>query len=496
MAVYKCEMCGGILKVHGYETIVVCEYCGTKQTLSELDDEQRASIASLIRRVFLFLEDGDWESADEYCERALDMEPENAQAWLGKLMAEMKVRKLSNLVTCEKSFQNSINYQKLIRFGDEGLKAELKDYLSRIQDRQKEQIYAAAVQKMNFANRPEELVAAMQAFKSIGNYKDSAVLAEACLEKAKICQKNVTYNLAKEKKSRKEYEEAAALFESISGWLDADEQASACRQEAEKKAKKRGIRRVFAVAGFCAAAVFFVVYFQVILPNIKYNHARELMRTRTYKGAVAEFIALDGYKDSDQQIADCYIEKYGEEAYSKVKDIQIGDSYIFGEYRQNARETIEWVVLDKRGAALLLVSRYLLDECEHYNLKGKAAGWEDCAIREWLNGEFLEAAFDSEEQEKIIPVTLKNDSGKSTTDRVFLLSAEEAEKYFVSDEKRSGKQIGNYKGFIKRAWWLRKSGKNIERAAIVNKSGEIEEDGKDFYSMAYIRPAVWVLPMP
>ena len=41
----------------------------------------------------MFLEDGNFKEADEYCEKVLDQDPENAQAYLGKLMAEVKVRK-------------------------------------------------------------------------------------------------------------------------------------------------------------------------------------------------------------------------------------------------------------------------------------------------------------------------------------------------------------------------------------------------------------------
>ena len=44
------------------------------------------NIEPLLKRAFMFLEDGDWESADEYCERVLDQDPENAMAYLGKLM--------------------------------------------------------------------------------------------------------------------------------------------------------------------------------------------------------------------------------------------------------------------------------------------------------------------------------------------------------------------------------------------------------------------------
>ncbi len=55
------------------------------------ETDANETIAPLLKRVSLFLEDKDWVKADEYCERVLDQEPENATAYLGKLMVEMKV---------------------------------------------------------------------------------------------------------------------------------------------------------------------------------------------------------------------------------------------------------------------------------------------------------------------------------------------------------------------------------------------------------------------
>ena len=46
------------------------------------------SIVPLLKRGFMFLVDGEWVSANEYCEKVLDMDPECAEAYLGKLMAE------------------------------------------------------------------------------------------------------------------------------------------------------------------------------------------------------------------------------------------------------------------------------------------------------------------------------------------------------------------------------------------------------------------------
>ena len=53
--------------------------------------QANTNVAPLLKRAFMFLEDGDWNSANEYCEKVLDQDPDNGEAYLGKLMAELKV---------------------------------------------------------------------------------------------------------------------------------------------------------------------------------------------------------------------------------------------------------------------------------------------------------------------------------------------------------------------------------------------------------------------
>lgn len=83
-------------------------------------------VAPLLERAFLFIEDGEWQKADEYCEKVLDTDPKNAEAYLGKLMAEYNVNKRDSLKLCAKPLEDSRNYQKILAFGDEKLVDEIK----------------------------------------------------------------------------------------------------------------------------------------------------------------------------------------------------------------------------------------------------------------------------------------------------------------------------------------------------------------------------------
>ncbi|MBR5178065.1 MAG: leucine-rich repeat protein [Lachnospiraceae bacterium] len=93
-------------------------------------NNEGSNVSALLKRAFLFLEDEDWSKADEYCERVLDIDPENAEAYLGKLMSELQVQKRSELANCGIVYTNNKNYLKAVKYGDEKLKAELKDYIN------------------------------------------------------------------------------------------------------------------------------------------------------------------------------------------------------------------------------------------------------------------------------------------------------------------------------------------------------------------------------
>ena len=59
-------------------------------------------IEPLMKRGYLFLEDADWKKADEYFDRVLDMDPEYAPAYTGKLCSELNVRDEAQLAQNDK----------------------------------------------------------------------------------------------------------------------------------------------------------------------------------------------------------------------------------------------------------------------------------------------------------------------------------------------------------------------------------------------------------
>ena len=434
-----------------------------------------ANTAPLLKRAFMFLEDGDWNSANEYCEKVLDIDPENAQAYLGKLLSELRVRKLEALKDQAEPFDHNNNYQKAIRFADDKLKAALAGYIEHINTRNEnarlDGIYTRAKNAMSAANTESAYKEAAHLFESIDEYQDSAVLAQSCCEKAEVARKDSILAEGKAKMTGEiifNYASAIKLFESISGWKDADEKVYDCqkkieeikakaeiaRKEAERIAKRNKKIAIITTPIVCAIIAFIIILNTVIIPNGKYNDAITLMDAGKYTEAISAFEALDGYKDSATKITECNTAildgKYNDaitlmdagnivEAYEalvalegykdstdkansiydkykveKLKVAKVGDYVFFGAYEQdnntaNGKENIEWLVLEVKDGKALVTSKYALD-CKPYNTSYTDVTWENCTLRRWLNNDFINAAFSAEEKSMIPTVTVSADN--------------------------------------------------------------------------------------
>ena len=289
--------------------------------------EGNANTSALLKRAFMFLEDGDWDSANNYCEKILDLDPENTQAYLGKLMAELQVKKQEDLKNCPTPFDRNINYIKTIRFSDQELTNTLIGYIEHINARNRENslsaIYSQAQNKMRLATSEAEYKKAADIFATIHNYRDASALVQECLDKAENARKDAILSDATSKmvgSVLSNYEVALRLLESIPGWNDADTKVSVCRDKIEEltaKAKveqeqaalraKKNKKIAMIVAPILGVIIIFVIILNtVIIPNNKYNDAIALMEAGEYFKAITVFESLDEYKDSRKKISECY----------------------------------------------------------------------------------------------------------------------------------------------------------------------------------------------
>lgn len=463
-------------------------------------------VAPLLKRAFMFLEDGDFQTAEEYCEKVLDMDPENAEAYLGKLMAELHVTKREQLANLPETFDNHGNYQKAARFS-KSIKEELQRYTLHINNRNEHalivSVYEEAKQKMDLATCEDEYTMAAILFESIIQYEDSKLLEQECLAKVEEYRKEETYSAAVQKMNSglsSKCEEALKLFESIPGWKDADALAVECANKVEElrekeiadkrekerlermlreQAKRNRIIAVVVAAIVCIAVVFVVVQNNVIIPRQEYSKAEALLEAGKYGEALSIFISIRSYKDSTARVEQISSEHW----LDIIREKEVGDYITLGKYEQdgntpNGKEDIEWLVLSKKNDRMLVISKYGLDR-KPFNSKWRPVSWTGCTLYEWLNGYFFNNAFSDVEKSRC-------------TKPVFLLSKEEASLYFDSDVARRCTPTA-YAGGGSDEWWLRSPGSESDEYAAYVKYGRIDINGTiNANASVLVRPAMWI----
>ncbi len=450
---------GKIIKKDEPKTVV-------KETIVQQNVEApKQDIATILKRAYMFLEDGEWRNANDYAEKVLDIDPENAQAYLCKMLIDLGVKKKEQLVEQLKTLEQSSNFSKVLRYGDEALIKTLQEYNTEI-------VYRNARTAMNNAKKTEEFIAAARLFldKKIVDYKDSRELNKKCLEKANnihnvnIYQNALQHMRAKEygmamsqfysiieyKDSRQKYEEcdemkkrtaydeamqkskydvdaAIRIFNTIRGYKDVDKRIAECEakriqllKEREERQKKEKIRKIvikisIVIVALIVAAV--ILFFAVINPAMK-------------KSAIKK----------------AFIEKYSQEIYDRYGVVEEGRTITFGKYEYDDHDInsfddlgpkpIEWIVLEVEEDRAMLFSKHVLDK-RRYDSRSKI--WSESELREWLNGEFLETAFTTEELEYILTVTVpaSETKGESTEDKIYLITDEKLEKHFTAEERES-----------------------------------------------------------
>lgn len=146
-----------------------------------------AQISPLIERAYILLEDGEFKKADDFCEQVLNLEPKNAQAYLIKLLIDLKIRRKSDLEKCLIDFSENGNFKKIQRFGEKAL----VDYLENIindTNNQKERenlelLYQKIVSTYKTANTIVFYDSLIRGCKVLDGYKDSNVIMQDCIKK-------------------------------------------------------------------------------------------------------------------------------------------------------------------------------------------------------------------------------------------------------------------------------------------------------------------------
>lgn len=465
------------------------------------------TVQSLLKRAFMFLEDGEWGSANEYAEKVLDIDPEDGEAYLAKAMSDLKKRSRSSMNDASGIALNA-NIQKALRFGSGSLKNEINDYIESTKaaeaaDQLEADKVIAAFSARQSGRQAQPLVQQLAAAKQRASYIE------------KICGG---------------YDKTAAQIKQLNG------EKTAANSRLNTLRSKRDSLGLFAVkerkrldgeiSEIAAGLKQLELKLDSALKQLggfesKAAADKALSTARADVSSLQNRInesALTGSGEfSCSQALKVLLAKPRVFQLVSKKQPRLASSYkgfvtiAFGRYPQasnNESALIEWLVLKNDGSKALLISKYALD-CQRYNTSGRDVTWETCTLRRWLNGSFINSAFSAEEQKQILHTTVtadrnpssNTDPGNNTTDKVFLLSRAECSQYLVLCDARSCE--GTAYCFAQGAaqqdvyggcrWWLRLPADYSGCVICVNDNGTYASAGCSTFSDGItVRPALWI----
>lgn len=251
--------------LHGIKKILSS---GAEKQAAEPGESARSAngdISALVKRMYIFLEDGDFDNALRYSQRILDIQPEQAEGYLGKLMADKRLRNISQLAN-EADLAEEPDCRRALRYAAEPLRTALQKCVN-------DGPYQRAVQLSDKANTLPSVVEPLKLLCRLPGFKDADQRLAALQDKA------------------------SRILDSQSSLLKAADilPLIAVLREAKETCDVSDLLQK------CCAAV--------------YKAASDLCRSSSSGGndeAAALFEKLENYKDSAQKAKDCRTAKLAE----------------------------------------------------------------------------------------------------------------------------------------------------------------------------------------
>lgn len=218
MSIFCCVACGGKLIKKENSNLYVCEYCGTIQTDPSSREREKSAenirnIESIIKRTYMYLEEANWRKANEYADKVLDIDPECAEAYLLKLMADERARTEDRLIYlavendpkdvgyginyrritvfsdidyknkhgCNYNWEGNMNYIRAYQYGTDELKARLSKYIEY-------RTYRTGLNVMNSGTNIDTYEKAISLFQSAINCEDSKIKIQICEDRIREIQ--------------------------------------------------------------------------------------------------------------------------------------------------------------------------------------------------------------------------------------------------------------------------------------------------------------------
>lgn len=253
-------------------------------------------------------------------------------------------------------------------------------------------------------------------------------------------------------------------------------------EKTDHRRRKKGLL-LTVIFGIVLVLILSVLSITVVMPSVQYYHAKELLQNKEYAAAFAAFEKLGNYKDAEKLAQEAQTNVFYTLSVEEIISANIGNSDSYVEFGGR-----NWKILAIEENKALLLSVNAVANMPYHKSSADVT-WESCDLRKYLNEDYYKT-FSDEERAMIVPVENENpdndsygtDGGATTTDKIFLLSSQEAEAY-----------EGKYKSSGENSWWLRSPGRTNGHAACVRKYGDLSKKGFEVTrSENGVRPALWI----
>ena len=365
MPVLRCKMCGGTMEIDAKQSVAVCQYCGTRQTLPRLDSER---VAGLYERAEL------GNCTHQQKKTAQQKKPSRkliAIAAAGIIVFASVAVSIVWSVNRTNAYEAA---QALLSAGEYAQAAEAFSALDGYKDadacrieaeaalieQQNAEEYAVAQELLKIGKFDE----AIAAFAALGDYSDSAAQMTAAKQQKQEAEQEVAnrsaYEAAEKLLADGDYDAAIEAFTALGDYADASDravEAETAKQTAEEEAANKEA----------------------------YTAAEKLLEEKKYADAKAAFEALGEYSDAKEKSEECQRQLAAQQTVSAATLTSSSTADTTMTTKENLDEGYGIEEYDENGV-LQKYTRYFKDGRIFgvtYYTNGEFDHWE-CG--DWVNG--------------------------------------------------------------------------------------------------------------
>ena len=382
MATFKCKMCGGSLDISDDMSVATCEYCGTKQAIPEARDE---GVSNRVKK------------------------PSGIKLFIEKIKRKKKERVKKCLVFPQ---SNVFNFYYLLF-----LILNAYFYFS---------VFCSPNITYLVVQLPSLLIPTLIKFKRFAN-KIIAIIVQLFITIIFILflvgAVDTGFTIS----------DGAFVPTVILTLLNIAMLIFICltkKVEKEKVVKEK--HKMSTISASVTSVLLIVILSTFGIKLCDYQFAKMFYNLKSYEYAEEYFTALGDYKDSEALVNKAKL--------LELKNANIMDTVYLGcgydGYGVSTDSSTLWYVVAKEDTKILLL-KDSNQECDtQLTIIG---GWKNSTLRKFLKEEYYDSIFNEEIKSRIIPTKLKNSSNANdvTTDKIFILSKEDVEKYLPNENLRN-----------------------------------------------------------